>query len=91
MSFISPLNKKGRGQNVPDDLITSMYGSMTSNDKIKRIRVEGSTLAGQMKIDTDSMQLRHSLQVELTADTNEVNTYDCFKKIQDYLETIGGV
>ena len=82
--------KKGRGQNVPDDLITSIYGNMSTNEKIKRIRVEGSTLAGQMKIDTESMQMKHSLQVELTTDTHEVNTYDCFKKIQEYLESIGG-
>ena len=82
--------KKGRGQNVPDDLITSIYGNMSTNEKIKRIRVEGSTLAGQMKIDTESLQMKHSLQVELTTDTREVSTYDCFKKIQEYLESMGG-
>ena len=83
--------KKGRGQNIPDDLIMSMYSEKSTNDKIKRIRVEGSTAAGQLRIDTESMQLRHSLQVELTGDTHEVNTYDCFNKIQEYLESVGGV
>ena len=82
--------KRGRGTNVPDDLIASMYSDMSTNDKIKRIRVEGSTSVGQLKIDTESMQLRHSLQVELTADTHEVNTFDCFNRIQEYIESMGG-
>lgn len=86
------VGKKGRGIDIPNDLISSVYGKMPSNDKIKRIRVEGSTVAGQLKIDTDSMQLRHSLQVELTPDeTHTVNTYDCFRKIQKHLESLGGV
>jgi hypothetical protein len=83
--------KEKRGTSVPDDLIKSFYSSMSWNSKIRRIRVEGSTSAGQLKIDTESMQLRHSLQVELTPDTHEVYTHDCFIKIQNYLESMDGV
>lgn len=82
--------KKGRGANVPDDLIESMYDSI-GKDKIRRLRVEGTNPGGSLKIDTESMQLKHSIQVELTADTHEVNTYDIFQKIQAYIDTMGGV
>jgi len=84
------IGKEKRGANVPDDLIKHFYNNMPFNDKIKRIRVEGSNAAGQLKIDTESMQMRYSMQVELTPDTHEVNTYDCFRKIQIYLESMGG-
>lgn len=83
------IGKKGRGKNVPDDLIKSMYEGV-GRDRIRRLRVEGTSPGGSLKIDTDSMQLKHSLQVELTSDTHEVNTYDLFQKIQAYIDTVGG-
>jgi hypothetical protein len=83
------VGKKGRGTNVPDDLIKSMYEDV-GKDKIRRLRVEGTNPGGSLKIDTDSMQLKHSLQVELTNDTHEVNTFDLFKKIQVYFDSMRG-
>lgn len=82
------IGKKGRGKNIPEDLIKSMYGEV-GKDKIKRIRVEGSNQGGSLKIDTESLQLKHSLVVETTNDTHEVSTFDIFKKIQEYIEAIG--
>ena len=82
------IGKRGRGKNIPDDLIKSLYGEVEKN-KIKRIRVEGSNQSGSHKIDTKSMQLKHSLMVETTSDTHEVGTLDIFKKIQEYIEAIG--
>lgn len=82
------VGKKGRGNNIPDDLIKSMYDKV-GKDKIKRIRVEGSNQGGSLKIDTESLQLKHSLIVETTNDTHEVSTFDIFKKIQEYIEAIG--
>lgn len=84
------VGKKGRGVNVPDDLIESMYNNVAQNDKIKRMRVEGTNPGGSLKIDTDSLQLKHSVQVGLTKDTHEVNTYDLFQKIQAFIDTMGG-
>lgn len=82
------VGKKGRGKNIPDDLIKSMYGEV-GRDKIKRIRVEGSNQGGSLKIDTESLQLKHSLLVDTTNDTHEVSTFDIFKKIQEYIDAIG--
>lgn len=83
------VGKKGRGANIPDDLIKSMYEGV-GKDKIRRLRVEGTNLGGSLKIDTTSMQLKHSLQVEITNDTHEVNTNDLFEKIQAYIDSMGG-
>lgn len=83
------VGKKGRGTNIPEDLIKSMFDGI-GKDKIRRLRVEGTNSGGSLKIDTESMQLKHSLQVELTNDTHEVNTYDLFQKIQAYIDVMGG-
>ena len=84
------IGKKGRGRNVPDDLIEAIYNDI-GKDKIRRLRVEGTNPGGSLKIDTDAMQLKHSIQVEITTgDVHIVNTYDLFKKIQAYIDTMGG-
>jgi hypothetical protein len=85
------VGKKGRRANVPDDLIRTIFDDV-GRDKIRRLRVEGSNSGGSLKIDTESMQLKHSIPVELSTDvTHEINTYDLFNKIQEYIDTIGGV
>jgi len=84
--------KKGKGKNIPKDLIGNYYqqhADTTSNKRIKKIAVEGANNSGSLKIDTDSIHMKHSIEVETSQPTNEVNTTDFFDKVSAFVKEMG--
>jgi hypothetical protein len=84
--------KRGKGINIPKELISSTYKehkSTSPKKQIRKIAVEGSNDSGSLKIDTDSIQMKHSIEVETLQPTNEVNTADFFEKASAFIRETG--
>ena len=81
--------KRGRKNNIPQDLIREVYQNTGITKKIKRIAVEGSNQTGSLKIDSESVQMKHSVTVETVPLTREVNTTDFFQKAQNFINEMG--
>jgi hypothetical protein len=84
--------ERGRGVNIPKNLISNTYNqhkSINPKMKIKKIAVEGSNNSGNLKIDTDSIHMKHSIEVETIQPTNEVNTTDFFDKVSEFIKERG--
>ena len=58
------------------------------NKRIKKIAVEGANNNGSLKIDTDSIHMKHSIKVETSQPTNEVNTTDFFDKVSAFVKEV---
>ncbi len=81
--------KRPKGAKVfPDNLIKAYYedSQNKSKAKIKKIVIKGTSESGRFEVDTELMKMRHYLSVEASKDTNEVDSYDFFKKTQDFID-----
>jgi len=84
--------KRGKGNNIPKDLINSTYEehrSASPTRRIQKIAVEGANDNGSLKIDTDSIHMKHSIEVETFQPTNEVNTTDFFSRVSAFIFDMG--
>jgi hypothetical protein len=84
--------KRGKGINIPKNLISTTYQqhkSASPKKQIRKIAVEGANDSGSLKIDTDSIQMKHSIEVETFQPTNEVNTADFFVKASAFITETG--
>ena len=81
--------KRGKKNNISQELIREVYQDTGINKKIKRIAVEGSNQAGSLKIDSESYQMKHSVTVETLPPTREVDTKDFFQKAQEFIKEMG--
>ena len=74
--------KRGKGNDIPIDLIETYFKDTGKFNRIKKISVEGANKSGNLKIDTDSIQLKHSITVGVIAPTNEVDSNQFFLQAQ---------
>lgn len=81
---------KKRGLDIPFDLIENYFNETGVGKRIKKIAVDGSNLSGSLKIDTNSIQLRHSITVGVTIPTNEVDSAQFFTQAQGVITQMGG-
>jgi hypothetical protein len=81
--------KRGKGNNISSDLIRSVYQVTGGTKQVKRIAVEGANESGNLKIDSESIQMKHSVVVDAHQTTNEVNTADFFEKVSDFIKEMG--
>lgn len=77
--------KRGKGNNMSRKMIEEIYGDTSSTKKIKKIAVEGANESGCLKIDSESIQMKHSIIVETLSATHEVVTSDFFAKADDFI------
>lgn len=87
---ISLGKKRGKGNDIPIDLIEEYFNETGFQKRIKKISVQGSNSEGSLKIDTDSIQLKHSLEVRLVGTTNEVDSTDFFAQAKSVVPQMGG-
>ena len=83
---ISLHKSKGKKNNIPQDIIKEVYADTGGTKKIRKIAVEGSNQSGNLKIDTESIQMRHSIMVETASKGGEVVTSDFFAKAGDFIK-----
>lgn len=81
--------KRGKGNNISRKMIEEVYGDTGSTKKIRKISVEGANESGCLKIDSESIQMKHSIVVETLLQTNEVATRDFFAKADDFMREMG--
>jgi hypothetical protein len=84
--------RKERGKKFPKDLVSSVYQThrdVNAKQHIRKIAVEGANESGSLKIDTDSIQMKHRIDVATNPPTNEVNTEDFFGKVDDFVRETG--
>lgn len=86
---ISLGKKRGKGNNIPIDLIEEYFNETGSYKRIKKISVQGSNSEGSLKIDTDSIQLKHILEVKVIGTTNEVDSTNFFTQAKSVVPQIG--
>lgn len=77
--------KRGKGNNISRKMIEEVYGDTGITKKIRKISVEGANESGCLKIDSESIQMKHSIVVEALLQTNEVATSDFFAKADDFI------
>lgn len=82
--------KRGKGNEIPFDLIEEYFNETGTFKRIRKISVQGSNNAGSLKIDTDSIQLKHSIEVGVFGTTNEVDSGDFFAKVKSDIPQMGG-
>lgn len=87
---ISLHKKRGKGNDIPLDLIEEYFNETGTIKRIRKISVQGSNAAGSLKIDTDSIRLKHSIEVKVIGATNEVDSSDFFLQIKSTLTQNGG-
>ena len=83
---------RGKGVNIPKNLISNTYNqhkSANPKKQIKKIAVEGANDSGNLKIDTDSIHMKHSIEVDTFQPTNEVSTTDFFDKVNASINEMG--
>lgn len=81
--------KRGKGNNISQKMIEEVYSDTGSTKKIRKIAVEGANESGCLKIDSDSIQMKHSIVVETLSQTNEVVTRDFFAKAEEFIREMG--
>jgi len=84
--------ERGKGVNIPKNLISNTYNQHKNANlkkQIKKIAVEGSNDSGNLKIDTDSIHMKHSIEIETLQPTNEVSTSDFFVKVSASIIEMG--
>lgn len=87
---ISLHKKRGKGNDIPLDLIEEYFNETGMLKRIRKISVQGSNAAGSLKIDTDSILLKHSIEVRVISTTNEVDSRDFFFQVKSILTQNGG-
>ena len=88
------VRKNKRTVNIPKNLISTAYATHTdvcAAKQITKIAVEGSNDSGCLKIDTNSIQMKHSIEVDTFAPRNEVSTNDFFAKVDNFIKEVLGV
>ena len=84
--------EKGKGKKIPKDMISTAYQQHTdvaSKKRIKKIAVEGTNNNGSLKIDTESIHMKHSIEVSTVQPTNELDTADFFTKADAFIKEMG--
>ena len=82
--------KRGKRNNISQQMIEEVYGDTGKTKKIRKIAVEGANDSGCLKIDTESIQMRHSIIVETCSQTpGEVVTSDFFTKADKFIKEMG--
>jgi hypothetical protein len=81
--------KRGKGNNISQKMIKEVYGDTGSTKKIRKIAVEGANESGCLKIDSESIQMKHSIVVDTLPQTNEVVTRDFFEKVAEFIREMG--
>lgn len=84
--------EKGKGKNIPRNMISTayqQYKDVKSKKRIKKIAVEGGNENGSLKIDTESIYMKHSIEVDTVLPTNEVSTTDFFEKASNFIRELG--
>ena len=86
------VTKRKRGKfNIPTDIIREYYNDTGITKKFKKLTVAGAGQFGNsIRIDTDLMQMKHSITVKTTSLTHEVDSTDFFQKVQEIITEIGG-
>ena len=86
------IKKAKRKVYIPSNLVENYYQNMTSSSqsKIKKIVVEGKNSNGSIKIDTESIQMKQSVNVELTEHTREIISDSFFAEAQSILDELRG-
>lgn len=84
--------KRPRGfKSVPEDTIKAYYNEMLSNQDnsyITGITVFGKGLGNEeLRCSTDLIKMRHTLNVECEAITNEVNSSNFFLRAQEFINS----
>jgi hypothetical protein len=87
---VSIHKKRGKDNIIPYDLIEEYFNNTGTNKRIKKISVQGSNESQSLKIDTDSIQLKHSITVKISQTTNVVESEDFFYQISEKFRRIGG-
>ena len=83
--------KRGKNFNIPTNIIHEYYNDTGVTKKFKRLTVQGAGQSGNsLRIDTESMQMQHSIIVKTTILTHEVDSTDFFQKAQEVIREIGG-
>ena len=78
--------KRGKGNNISQKMIEEMYGETGSTKKIRKIAVEGANESGNLKIDTESIHMRHNIIVETTlSQMREIISNDFFAKADKFI------
>lgn len=83
---ISLHKSKGKKNNISQDIIKEVYADTGGTKKIRKIAVEGANQSGNLKIDTESIQMRHSIMVETLGKGGDVVTNDFFAKAGDFIK-----
>lgn len=81
--------KRGKNNNISQNMIKEVYGDTGSTKKIRKIAVEGANESGCLKIDSESIQMKHSIVVDTLPQTNEVVTRDFFEKVAEFIREMG--
>lgn len=81
--------KRGKDNNISQKMIKEVYGDTGSTKKIRKISVEGANESGCLKIDSESIQMKHSIVVDTLPQTNEVVTRDFFEKVTEFIREMG--
>ena len=81
--------KRGKSNEFPIDMVEEYFKNTGAFKRIKKIVVEGSNESRSLKIDTDSIQLKHIITVSITA-FNEVDSNDFFYQTQNIVKQVGG-
>jgi len=82
------IKKARRDINIPANLVENYYQDMSSQHKIKKIAVEGKNTNGSIKIDTESIQMKQAIDVELSEYTREIVSNSFFTEAQAILDSM---
>lgn len=80
--------EKGKNKLFPKKVIDDAYLKHT-NKQIKKIAVQGNNNSGSLKIDTESIYMKHSIDVGTVQPTNELSTTDFFDKANRFINEMG--
>ena len=84
------IKKAKRTSNIPVNLVENYYQDWKKSQKIKKIKVEGKNDNGSIKIDTESIQLKQSINVMISDETREILSENFFIEAQATLESLMG-
>ena len=82
------IRKAKRNVNIPSNLVENYYQEMSSEQKIRKIAVEGRNDIGSIKIDTESIQMKQAIDVELSEYTREIVSGSFFTEAQTLLDSL---
>jgi hypothetical protein len=82
------IRKARRSVNIPLNLVENYYQETGAQQKIKKLTVEGRNDSGSIKIDTESIQMKQAIDVELSEYTREIVSSSFFTEAQAILDSM---